>query len=135
MLRTSAPLIGALDGINVTDRMRKLDQMLGESRWHKPFLYGACVVFAGLVAWVQSPPIGKTTEVSGTALTVFGLPSDQTSPIFITVRLDSGLMVKARIYDFNQFQKGGRVHLLKQEALIFGAPRYILNSQDRFPGK
>ena len=135
MLRTSAPLIGALDGINMTSRRDELDRMLGQTRWQKVALYSAYIAIVAFVAWFQSPPLGETSEVSGTAVSAFGLPSDRSVPIYISVRLDSGPTVKARIYAFSQFKEGARVRLLKQDALLFGPPRYILSSQDRFTGK
>ena len=75
MLRTSAPLIGALDGIKMADRSDDLDRVIGQTRWQKVIVYGACFAIVAIVAWFQSPPIGKTSEIAGTTVNVFGLPS------------------------------------------------------------
>ena len=119
----------------MSPQLDEVQKVLAEDRRSRYVLCGVLIALTALVAGIQLPPIGKVSQESGTALKVFGLPSDQSTPIYISVQLDSGPTVKARIYSFSQYKEGARVHLIKQEALVFGAPRYILDTQDRFTDK
>jgi len=85
----------------------------------------AVILLSG-IAFLAMPPIGKTSEVKGTALSSSTSASTTRSYVILTVKLaGTGKVVNTEIPSSSYFKKGKQVNLLKQEALIFGSPIYI----------
>ena len=77
--------------------------------------------------WFMMPNMGATSIKTGEVIRLVGLPSDEGDKLYLKVKLDNGdRVVHVRVHQRMLYQQGDKVHLEKQDALVFGRATYRL---------
>jgi hypothetical protein len=90
------------------------------------------VIFLGVIPvlliliWLSFPPLGETSELTGTVVNLTGVPTEEGDRLYILVKLDNGNNNPVRVYipRVTFYKKGKAVILTKTKPLFFGRTVY-----------
>ncbi len=79
-----------------------------------------------ILIWLIIAPQGETSEVTGTVVSLTGVPTEEGDRLYILVKLDNGNKNPVRVYipRVTFYKKGKAVVLTKTKSLLFGRPLY-----------